>query len=247
MVATEASGTKHFSVIVPTLYEEKTIENTLSSIDRARKNSDRKVEIIVVDGGSKDRTIKIANSYADKILFLEKRGVARARNFGAIHADGDILVFLDADVRVPGNFFDELYNQFITNGLSGANCRVMPHQDISPTVFEKGFYILWHNLRRFSYNIKPCGTGDNGIIVKKEVFKKVNGFDETLDAIEDLDFVFRASKHGKFAYLKKLTIHETIRRFREIGTKKFITLYISNFFHYLVFRNSRVKEWNPVR
>lgn len=236
-----------FSVIVPTLHEEKTIGKTLSSIHKARKKSKRNVEIIVVDGGSKDRTVHVAKKYTDRVLLHEKRGIARARNFGAMHAKGDTFVFLDADVRVPDNFFEELYEQFISNGLSGANCRVMPHEEVYPTRFEKGFYIFWHNLRRACYRIKPCGTGDNGIIVKRDVFHKVNGFDETLPVIEDLDFVFRASKHGKFAYLNDLIIHETIRRFRDMGTARFVKIYLSNFFHYLFFRNSRVRKWDPVR
>ena len=236
-----------FSVIVPTLHEERTIERTLSSIDEARRKSGRRVEIIVVDGGSRDRTADIARKYADYTLLFQKRGIGKARNFGAMHAKGEILAFLDADVRVPENFFSELYGQFVTNGLSGASCRVMPHPDVRPSGFEKGFYSMWHNLRRFFYRLKPCGTGDNGIIVRKEVFHRVKGFDETLDAIEDLDFLFRASKHGRFVYLKNPTIHETIRRFRNMGTPRFITVYLSNFFHYLFFRNSRVKKWSPVR
>jgi glycosyltransferase involved in cell wall biosynthesis len=201
----------------------------------------------VVDGGSRDRTAEIANKYAHKVLLHQKKGIGRARNHGAFHANGDILAFLDADVRVPENFFNEIYDQFTMNNLAGANCRVMPHEEIRPSGFEMGFYRFWHNVRRFCYNIKPCGTGDNGIIVKKDVFRKVNGFDETLPVIEDLDFVFRASKHGKFAYLKNLTIYETIRRFREIGTTKFVTIYLYNFFHYLLFKRSRIREWDPVR
>lgn len=236
-----------FSVIIPTLHEEKTIEGTLSSIHDARNNSKRRVEIIVVDGGSNDRTAEIANEYAHKVLVFNKRGIGRARNFGAKHASGDILAFLDADVRIPENFFNEVYDRFTMNNLAGASCRVMPHREINPSKFERGFYGLWHNLRRFFYKIKPCGTGDNGIIVRKEIFNKVNGFDESLPVIEDLDFVLRASRHGRFAYFKDLTIYETIRRFRDMGTKRFVMIYLYNFFHYIIFRSSRVRKWDPVR
>jgi glycosyltransferase involved in cell wall biosynthesis len=236
-----------FSVIIPTLHEEKTIEKTLSSICEAGKASKCRVEAIVVDGASKDRTVEIAERYADKILLLEDRGVAKARNLGAKHARGDILAFLDADVVVPRNFFDELYTRFVSNGLSGAGCRVMPHEEVSPSRFERTFYSLWHGLKRVSCRIKPCSTGENGIIVKRDVFNRVNGFNESLDAIEDLDFVLRASKHGRFAYLGNLTIHETIRRFRKLGAARFSRIYISNFLHYLLFKRSRIKEWNPVR
>jgi len=236
-----------FSVIVPTLHEEKAIERTLCSLEMAKNKSGHIVEMIVVDGGSEDNTVKIANKYTKKVVFPKERGIGRARNFGAMHADGDVLIFLDADVIVPENFFDELNRKLSVNGVCGANCNVMPHHEVNPSGFERSFYAMWHNIRRVFYNIKPCGTGENGIIVSKDVFHKTGGFDESLGAIEDLDFMFRASKYGKFVYMKDLTIHETIRRFRKLGTPRFMLIYLSNFFHYLIFRNSRVKQWKPVR
>lgn len=236
-----------FSVIVPTLHEEKAIERSLSSIDKSRKKSSHNVEMIVVDGGSKDNTVKIARKYTKKVVFPREQGIGRARNFGAAYAKGDVLIFLDADVVVPENFFYELNREFSVNGVCGASCKAMPHHEVNPSGFERSFYTMWHNARRLFYNIKPCGTGENGIIVSKDVFYKAGGFDESLGAIEDLDFVFRASKYGKFVYMKDLTIHETIRRFRKLGTPRFMVIYLSNFFHYLIFRNSRVKQWKPVR
>ncbi len=236
-----------FSVIVPALQEERTIGKSLSSIDIARRRSGHNVEIILVDGGSSDRTVEVAGRFADKTLVHEERGIGKARNVGAMHARGETLVFLDADVRVPENFFSDIYSRFMTSNLAGASCRVMPHPEVCPSGFERGFYTVWHNLRRIFYNIRPCGTGDNGIIVRRGIFEKVRGFDESLPVIEDLDFVFRASMHGRFEYLKDLTIHETIRRFRDMGTPRFVMIYLSNFFHYLIRRSSRVRRWDPVR
>lgn len=239
-------GNFRFSVIMPSLQEGKTIGKTLYSLDMARKKSCHAVEIVVADGGSTDSTVRTARKYTEKVVFPKERGVGRARNFGAMHAKGDVFVFLDADIVVPDDFFERIEKEF-SKGACGASCRVMPHEDVNPSGFEKGFYAMWHNARRLFYRLKPCGTGENGIIVSSEIFRRTGGFDESLDAIEDLDFVFRASRHGRFVYMKDLTIRETIRRFRKLGTPRFVTLYLSNFFHYLLFRNSRVKEWKPVR
>ena len=79
------------SVIIPTYNEEKNIIRTLYYLSRQtlpRKN----YEIIIVDGGSKDRTVEIALKYADKVIKQKSKGVGGARNDGAIIAKGEIIV-----------------------------------------------------------------------------------------------------------------------------------------------------------
>lgn len=235
-----------FSVIIPTYQEEGTIGKTLERIERAKRLSGLDVETIVVDGGSTDRTVERARKSARVINFGEKC-IPKARNLGAKISSGTILVFIDADVNVPENFFTSLNTVFKNKEIAGANCNVMPSEEVNPTPFEKKFYSLWSFLRWFFYKIKPCGTGENGIIVRRGVFEKVNGFREELNTIEDLDFVFRASREGRFLYLRNITITETIRRFRKLGFPRFCILYLSNFFYYLFTKKTSVNEWRPVR
>jgi len=236
-----------FSVIIPTLHEESSIDKTLASIQSATNNSVHNIETIIVDGGSRDRTREIANKYTDNILLYTTPGIAKARNFGARHASGDILIFLDADLKVPPNFFNKIHKTFKDNDIVGANCNSMPCDSVNPTTVERGFYKLWSVVRRGAYTLKPCGTGENGIIIKKKTFDKIRGFREDLPTIEDLDLVFRASRFGKFMFLKNLTLYDSIRRFRKMRTSRFMFTYISNFLYYLLTRKTRVKQWNPVR
>jgi glycosyltransferase involved in cell wall biosynthesis len=89
-----------------TLNEEKYIETTLLSI----KNQDYKgkYEIIMVDSNSKDRTVKIARKYADKVIVTKRRGVSVGRNIGARLAKGEILLFVDAYTVLLPNVIREL-------------------------------------------------------------------------------------------------------------------------------------------
>jgi glycosyltransferase involved in cell wall biosynthesis len=234
-----------FSVIIPTYHEEGAIGETLSSINQATNG--HRIETIVVDGGSTDRTTEIVNTYTDNLHTLKKRGIGLARNFGAGKASGDLLVFLDSDTIVPENFFDELSKIFSNPTVCGANCNVMPSPGVSPTPKERFFYSLWSRTRKTVYRLRPCGTGDNGIIVRRETFDMAGGFDESMPTMEDLDFIFRASKHGRFLFLKNLTLNESMRRIRKIGIMKFSAIYIYNFFFYLVKRKPRVTRWDAVR
>ena len=88
------------SFIVPSYNSEKTIEGCIKSIIKQRC----KKEIIVVDGGSSDKTISILKKYKLKILLEKERGAGPARNLGLKKAKGDYIAFVDSDVVLPDNW-----------------------------------------------------------------------------------------------------------------------------------------------
>ena len=118
---------KHFiSIIIPTLNEEKYIENTLKALKNQDYNG--KYEIIVADGMSKDRTVKIAQKYADKVIKVKKPGISAGRNAGAGIAKGGIFLFIDADTIVFPNLFNCEFNNCsvvvcLARRYSGDACR----------------------------------------------------------------------------------------------------------------------------
>ncbi|KKP48350.1 MAG: hypothetical protein UR39_C0001G0145 [Candidatus Woesebacteria bacterium GW2011_GWA1_33_30] len=111
------------SVIIPTYNEEDVISDCLLSLS---KQSFKDFEVIVVDDGSVDNSkIKIQNSKIQfknlKLILLgqDHKGAGNARNLGAKHANGDILVFVDADMTFDKNFIKMLAKPIITGKLKG--------------------------------------------------------------------------------------------------------------------------------
>ena len=91
------------SVIIPTLNEEAEIASALSSVHDAGAD-----ELIVVDGGSSDRTVQIAKDLNAVVFQPENCGRAIQQNFGAERATGDVLLFLHADCRIPPDGINEV-------------------------------------------------------------------------------------------------------------------------------------------
>ena len=99
------------SVIIPTYNEEKAIAHTLAHIGNQtipRSN----YEIIVVDGGSRDRTREIASKYADQVIMQKSKAVGGARNDGVESATGRVVVHTDADVVVPRDWLKNILSLF---------------------------------------------------------------------------------------------------------------------------------------
>src|SRR4030042_6878 len=90
-----SSYTPLFSIIIPTLNEESRIERLLKSLQR---QSFKDYEIIIVDGGSRDRTAEIAEQYSAKVYVKKGCKEFPSRNFGAEVSNGQVLLFLSADV-----------------------------------------------------------------------------------------------------------------------------------------------------
>ena len=97
------------SFIIPTLNEEKLIEQCLRSIKGQKTKL--KYEIIVSDGNSKDNTRKIAKKYA-KVVICKQKGIPHARNYGASFAKGKLFVFIDADVILPSDYIEKIWKRF---------------------------------------------------------------------------------------------------------------------------------------
>src|SRR5688572_20828628 len=95
MVPSTPRGGK-FSLILPTYNEERFIRQCLDGIRAQRIAADR-VEIVVVDNGSTDRTVAICREYTDRILSHPELRVGAMRNQGARSATGQVLAFVDAD------------------------------------------------------------------------------------------------------------------------------------------------------
>jgi len=227
------------SVIIPTLQEGNYIGDILSILTKSSQN----LEIIVVDGGSSDGTVDIARKFTDKVYMLNKRGIGKARNYGASKASGDILIFMDADVQPSTDFIGKVLLAFRDRNVVGVTCNVMPRD---PRPFEAAFFRFYNLLLRFFAHFKPHSRGEF-FAVRREAFLKIGGFNENLPCIEDHDLALRLSKIGKIIFLKDLTVYESMRRFRQMGFLKVLKLWISNYISYLLFNRTISRYWRLVR
>ena len=230
------------SVIIPTLNEEKYIEFTLKSI----KNQDYKgrYKIIVADSRSKDKTVKIAKKYADKVITVKKRGPAAGRNAGAKVAKGEILLFVDADTILLFNALSEFEKAFRKKNVVGATCPILP---ISPKA--KDFFIYWIYTQFAKASIKTKTPQIAGICCayRKSIFEKIGGFNEKLRFSEDLDFSKKVSKYGKIVFVESTLALTSPRRFEAWGRTKAAAKYIKFYLNYLLTGKVDGKKYKPIR
>jgi len=231
------------SVIIPSLNEEKYIESTLKSL----KNQDYKGEreIIVVDGGSKDKTVKIAKKYADKVIELKQRGVARGRNAGAKEAKGDVLVFVDADTVLLFNALGEFSQEFSKKDVVGATCPIIPTSSQA-----RDFILYWGFNQFVKASLKTRKPQVVGICFacRKKAFDKVGGFNEKIDIMEDFDLSERLSKLGKIKFNEKTFVLTSHRRIGKWGRGRSMRKIFKMYVNYLIEgTGGSADDYEPVR
>ena len=209
------------SIIIPALNEENYLPLLLESIKKQDFIGD--FEIIVADAGSKDKTIKIAENYGCRIIKgILPQGPAKGRNKGAEIAQGELFLFLDADIIVPKNFLRNSLNEFEKRKLDIASYFLIP---ITKNILFKCCFNFFYNWMIFLYQ-KILAHGAMGILVKKQVFEKINGFDEEIKMAEDHYFTRKAAETGKFGIINSTKIYISLRRYETDGYLKTILKYM---------------------
>jgi len=231
------------SVIIPTLNEEKYIEDTLKSIKH--QSYPGEYEIIVADGMSKDKTLEIAKKYTDKIVKVKKKGPSAGRNAGAKIAKGEILVFVDADTVLMFDVLSKTAKAFRKKDVVGATCMIIPK-----STKNSDLVLYWIVNRFYETRIKMKRAEIPGIFCayRKTTFDKVGGFDEKIKVQEDFDLSKRICKHGKIKIAKNTFVVTSVRRIEKWGRVKTIERYMSLYLKYLITgKPANVDYYKPVR
>jgi len=212
------------SIIIPTLNEEEYLPLILKEI---KKQKFTEVEVIVADAGSKDKTIEIAKNYGCKITSGGLPAVGR--NKGAKQAKGDMFLFMDSDnISLPKNFLAELIKEFKERNLDVASFPIC----VQGNSFDKFSYDAYNLFVKSTQ--KFIAHTFNSVLVKREVFEKINGFDETVKLGEDQDFGKRASKISRFGFIETEPVLTSARRLEKDGRFKTYLKYLLTGVH-LVF------------
>lgn len=181
------------SIIVPALNEEKMIGRCLESLTRLAFARDR-FEVVVVDNGSRDRTLAIAESFSDRLNMkvLQQAGVriSALRNLGASAASGDILAFLDADCLAAEDWLDRIFALAPGDGAGILGAHYLLPEDSS------WVGRTWHRYQEASKSGDVSHVPAGDLIMRREDFFKLRGFDETIQTNEDYELCDRARKAG---------------------------------------------------
>lgn len=240
-----------YSIIIPTLNEEKLLPGLLAQINQPGFKEKYDVEIIVSDGGSKDKTVELALELSDVIKVHAskvKQNIAGGRNAGAKCASGDILIFINGDVLIPNvfAFFEYIESNFIRTEYLGMTCRVkvFPSEEI---LMDKLYHSVYNTYFKL-LNMLGVGMGRGECqIIRKNIFEKVNGYNEGLAAGEDFDLFRRVRRLGKILFAGEMCVYESPRRFRKIGYGGVSWSWLRNGFSVLLKNKSISKEWEQVR
>jgi len=173
---------KAISIIIPTLNEERSLSNALGALPISPS-----LEIIVVDGGSRDRTREMASAWTSQV-YLTEPGRAHQMNFGARQARGEILLFLHADSILPKGGLEAISEALADPAVVGGAF----HLDIDAPGWGYRLITFGANLRT---RLLKLPYGDQGIFIKKSLFAQLGGFAE-IPLMEDIDLIRRMKKVG---------------------------------------------------
>ncbi len=182
------------SVIIPAYNEEKVIANTICKIRQAMDENmvpDISYEIIVCNNNSSDATEAVCKNLQVKTVFEKENVIAKARNTGAGVAEGDWLIFIDADSYPKPKLIKECINAIKSGKYIGFGATIKP--DRSKLWYRFVIFVTNINLRRYKAAIGAFIGCD------AEAFRAIGGFNAKIYYLEEMDFSIRLKEFGRQA------------------------------------------------
>jgi rSAM/selenodomain-associated transferase 2 len=191
------------TIIIPVLNEASTI---LKIYNYLLHNQSGYVEdILFIDGGSSDETLKIIKD--NKLhYFQSEKGRAKQMNFGAQNAKSAILYFLHVDSFPPKNYDQWIVNEIESGYKSG--CFKMK--------FDTKHWLLDFCGWLTKFNFKICRGGDQSLFITKKLFNELEGFDEQSSIYEDNELIHRIYQKTSFKVIQN-TLTTSSRRYLKNG------------------------------
>ena len=232
------SKTVKFSVVIPTLNEEKFLPLLLSSLT---VQTYRNFEVIVVDGSSKDKTVVCANTFKRKVpglkvIVSKTASLPLQRNLGAHNSKGEWLAFIDADSILMPNFFERLNIFIVRTNPAVFTTWFSPDTDVTGDAVTALFGNLM--LEGSILLKRPLSPGPLTIVLRS-AYDSVGGYDEEHAFHEDMDFGLRLHKQGiRLSILKETLFVLSFRRLRQQGMMKVMQQYIKSALPVLFFKTT---------
>jgi rSAM/selenodomain-associated transferase 2 len=198
------------SIVMPVLNEVSEIEAALAALAPVRA---RGVEVFVTDGGIRDGTMELARPLADRVL-SSRRGRALQMNAGVAAAQGDVLLFLHADTRLPENA-----DCLVLDGLASSGCN-WGRFDVR--IDGSGLLRLVSLTMNWRSRITCIATGDQAMFVTRTAFEAAGGF-PSIALMEDVALSARLKRLGRPCALHA-RVSTSPRRWRKHGTLRTMLL-----------------------
>ena len=225
------------SVIIPARNEEKYIESCIRSV---KLQDFSNYEIIVVDNGSTDKTAEIAKTLGVRVISESGVGLPRAREKGRGIARGDLLVYLDADMKIPPLYLSRIFEHFEKHENVVAVSNPFFFYDgnwginLLARFFFKIFFPIYCKLLKI-LKIPGVLFGAN-FAIRRKALEKIGGFNKSIKFYgEDTDISKRISKEGDIDFINNLSTFTSARRYTEQGIFKTTFVYFVNYFFMLFF------------
>jgi glycosyltransferase involved in cell wall biosynthesis len=199
------------SIIIPALNEENYLPILLDSL---AKQTFSGFEVVVVDGGSKDKTRAAAKSYNFvKVVKSTVRNISFQRDLGVEAAKYNQLLFLDADGYVKPRFLEKALAEIKNRKLEVAGCYLYPH---SHKLFYRFVYFAFRNWIRFLSNIRLTKLNGGAIFSTKDIHRKIGGFNNKIT----FDYTQKAGWFCRPKLLDSVKLYTSVRRFETEGKLK---------------------------
>jgi len=203
--ALERLGAKRLSIIIPTLNEAESIKGTITQLQKSKE-----MEIVVVDGGSRDNTVELARLLGARVLRTDASRAVQM-NAGAAASVGDVLLFLHADTHLPDNFGAKVMAAVSQNGFCAGAFSLGIGSDA------RGLRII-ERVANWRSRFFQMPYGDQGLFVCRELFNEIGGFPD-FPIMEDFEFIRRLRRKGKISILPD-RVRTSPRRYLNFGILK---------------------------
>lgn len=216
------------SVIIPALNEQESIGYCLRSL--RKQNIDRdSYEIIVVDGGSGDRTREIAEQYADQVVSQKRSGIGGARGDGVEASHGDVLVFTDADTLHQRNWLEVIRDNLTNYGYDVSTGPVLFYD----RTFRSELIQLWRKQYKLLHLFDFYWLIGSNVAMKRDAYDRIDGHRD-ISILEDYDLSVRMFKEGDIvcSYDQRQAVYTSARRLSNLLT--YMMIYLYGHYHYHV-------------
>ncbi|HUX98902.1 MAG TPA: glycosyltransferase [Candidatus Deferrimicrobium sp.] len=225
------------SVVIPTYNEAKIIGRTLRKLNHQTIPREE-YEVIVVDGGSTDRTQEIAKELGARIVIQKRKGIGGARNDGFLAAKADFIATTDADCIVPNQWLEIFLEDFRDERVVAVTG---PDGPIEESWKSKLTYFI---LRCFIQGItlfNLYGTAGTNSAFRKSAFIKCGGY-KSLPHSDDVEIAFRIKKLGKIVYDLRTFVNLSVRRLEQQGYVNIVSKWLKGDIYILLGKEIKAKE-----